>query len=726
MDDNSKVQATVDGDGGQAKTGDAALEAAKTEIKYIADGYKDRGLNNASAADIEDVLYCIWDNQHPDGLKHDTDETEAEPFDGALDSRVRYADMVLNEKVKMAVLALIKSRPRITGTEANDSALAGYLSILAKWLKYTHWGVDYIVEMAKWVRFAFGDVPAASLMEVHYERERVLEMARISMSELGNLYVALVTDGMNDEQADAIEPQLWEDFAALRNLLLNPEEDAGQAATLLQQFFPYIIDRRAKQVIADVRKQVENGEQDPVFEFPRPTIKQEGPVLVARRIYRDVFLPRNTVKFKNAPYYYIREWLTEAELRQRITSMDYTKDFVDAVLSKGENDNGFEHGGYSIFEEDKDLHRGQFEILTQYRIAVNDENIPGVYVLTFHNNVDMPAADEFLLDYPHGGYPGVLMAREAISNRALDSRSIAELAGPMQGVVKGFIDASGNNANLNALPAFATYGRNNSGRLRLGMLEENPMSRNGEVKAIQVGQYPAAAMKAAKDLVKMYDEYFGRANQEIPQSIWQAEMEWLVLWVLGHAAQVWKMAIQYVQEYMPQSMIERIVGGKVDNMPNNREEIRGQFDIVLEYDGRDFDFDFVKAKAELFSGFLMKMDARGRGNWTEALKAVFEGIDPNLAERVLPPETESEQSEIEDEQGNIVKIINGFAVPMAEGGQNFPLRLQVLQQWAQQNMQAIAALPEERQQALEERGKHLQFMTQQIENARIGRVGAQG
>lgn len=726
MEDNSKVQATVDGDGGQVKPSEAALESAKSEIKFIADNYKERGGNNANASDYEDVLYCLWDNQHADGLKHDTDETEADPFDGALDSRVRYADMVLNEKVKMAVLALLKARPRITGTESNDSALAGHLSTLAKWLKYNHWGVDYILEMAKWVRFSFGDHPAASLMEVHYERERVLEMARITMSELGNLYVVLVTENMSDQERAAVEPQLGEDFEALRELLLNPEGDAGQAAVLLQQFFPYIIDRRAKQVIREARKQVEDGIEDPVFEFPRPNIKQEGPVLVARRIYRDVFLPRNTVKFKTAPYYYIREWLTEAELRQRVTSMDYSQDFVDKVLEKGDDDKGFEHGGYSLFEDDRDLHRGQFEILTQYRIAVNDENVPGVYVLPFHNEVEMPATDETLLDYPHGGYPGVLMAREAISNRALDSRSIPEIAGPMQGVVKGFIDASGNNANLNALPAFATYGRNNSGRLRLGMLEENPMSRNGEVKAIQVGQYPAAALKAAKDLVRMYDEYFGRANNEIPQSIWQSEMEWLVLWVLGHAAQVWKMAIQYVQEYMPQPMLERIIGARLDDMPGTREEIRGQFDIVLEYDGRDFDFEFVKSKAELFTNFLMKMDARGRGNWTEALKAVFEGVDPNLAERVLPSEAEGEQSEIEDEQNNIMKIMNGFAVPMAEGGQNFPLRLQVVQEWAEANMQAIQALPPERQEALQERVKHLQFMTQQIENARIGRVGAQG
>ncbi len=741
--DADKVEATTGDDGGSRTVTADALSAAKNEVKYIADGLG-KGAASVSAGmnESENVLFCTWENQSADGLKHDTDGEEAVPFDGALDTRVRYADMALNEVMMLSVLAALKARVRVIGTETGDNRHAAILATVQKWLQDNHFGAEYIRSLAKWVRFGFGDQPAVSLMEVHYQREMMLEMARISMTELGALYVQMVTEGMDEREVKARLPLLEQDFEALRILMLDPDgylaeqaEGAAlpDAATVLMQFFPHLKMKRAKQVVQDAREQYAAGTKDPVFEFPRPVVKSEGPVITPRRLYRDWFVPENTADFQSARVSYIREFIGEAELRGRIVSMGYSEDFVEDVLRAGDEQGGFELAGKTIFgypgygergsQTDKDAFRGLFEIITQYRRAVNDENIPGIYALTFHYHCDVAAKDEELVDYPHGNYPGVALTREVLTDRLLDSRGIPETAGPLQGVMKEFIDASGNNAKLNTIPAFQTFGRRSSGRIKLGMLEENKLRRGGEIKPILVGQYPASALKMLRELQKMGNEYFGRPDIELSPALVQLHREWIVTWFLGALRDVWRMILQNVQEYMTPEMIARIAGAELNGPAPTREAIRGGFDIRLEFDGRDFDFSFVVEKAKLFKEVLMGMDTKATGQWQEVFKSLMESVDPVLADRVVVNEEDATRSEVDDEAQNIMKISAGIPVPTVEAGQNFPLRLQAVQEWAQANMQDIQQWSPQKQELLQNRIKHLSFMTQQIQNARTGRVG---
>jgi hypothetical protein len=742
VQDQDKVKATTGDDGGDRSVSADALAAAKNEVKYIADGLGSGVSSNRLMDESENVLFCEWDGQSSDGLKHDSDEAEASPFDGALDTRVRYADMVLNETMMIAVLAALRARVRVIGTETGDNRHAAILATVQRWLQDNHFGADYIRALSRWVRFAYGDRPAISLMEVHYQREMMMEMARVSLVELGEMYVSLVTDGMSDEEIQQRLPMLQEDFEALRILMLDPDgylaaqadgEALPDAAEVLMQFFPYLKMKRAKRVVKEVRAQFKAGNENPVFEFPRQVVKCEGPVITPRRSCRDWFVPDNTSDFQDARVYYIREWLTEAELRSRVVSMNYSEKFVDAVLERGDEQGGFELAGKTAFgftwtdgkteRADKDAYRGLFEIITQYRRAVNEDFIPGVYALTFHYDCDVVAKDEELVDYPHGDYPGVVLSREVLTDRMMDSRGVPDIAGPLQGVMKEFVDACGNNAKLNTIPAFQTTGRRSSGRIKLGMLEENKLRRGGEIKPILTGQYPAIGLKMFRELQKMGNEYFGRPDIELSPALVQLHREWIVVWFLAALRDVWRMILQNVQEYMGQEMIQRIAGAKMKGPSPARAEIRGGFDIRLEFDGRDFDFQFVAEKAKLFRDVLMGMDTKATGKWNEVLRSLMESVDPVLADRVLVDEEDATKSELDDEAQNIMKLSAGIPVVPVEAGQNFPLRLQAVQEWAQLNGEDIQKWSPQKQQMLEERMKHLAFMTQQIQNAQTGRVG---
>src|SRR4029077_19291858 len=93
---------------------------------------------------------------------------------------------------------------------------------------------------------------------------------------------------------------------------------------------------------------------------------------------------------------------------------------------------------------------------------------------------------------------------------------------------------------------------------------------------------------------------------------------------------------------------------------------------------------------------------------------------------VIRDQESATNAEIEDEQVQFSKLFSGTEPEMKQGGQNYGLRLQVLQTIMQRNpnVQARYSRDEIFKTMMDARMKHFQFQVQQRENAMIGRVGA--
>ena len=195
--------------------------------------------------------------------------------------------------------------------------------------------------------------------------------------------------------------------------------------------------------------------------------------------------------------------------------------------------------------------------------------------------------------------------------------------------------------------------------------------------------------------------------------------KWLKYW-----SEVCDQCFQLVQQFMPDEMFFRVVGSRqAEPIRVGRDEIQGQYDVQINYNVANLDMELVKEKLGLLK-LAIEFDVNGVVDRTTAMEVLFEFIDPQLGERMLRPQEEASQQEIEDERTAFAQIAAGADVDI-KPGQAHQLRLQELQQLAssptaQQAMQNDPSL----QERVIKRVKQHEHQLQQAQNAQIGRLGA--
>ncbi|MDR1280292.1 MAG: hypothetical protein LBK99_05675, partial [Opitutaceae bacterium] len=99
-------------------------------------------------------------------------------------------------------------------------------------------------------------------------------------------------------------------------------------------------------------------------------------------------------------------------------------------------------------------------------------------------------------------------------------------------------------------------------------------------------------------------------------------------------------------------------------------------------------------------------------------------LSPSLASRITRDVESAEQDEIDEEESNFTKIAAGIEPVMREDGQNFALRLQVLEGIVERNPEAFSGMAPNSQRIFEARVQHLRGQVEQMQNAIIGRTMA--
>lgn len=690
----------------------------------------------AARCDSDDVRLARWDGQAPDGLKHAdyNGGTNPKPFEGASDVRVRLADLLVNERVMLCVMATLRASVRIVPMESRDTPFAAFLETVHRHVVRNVLGWRYVRELVKLGQYVFGDSPAVGVMGVAWRRERELALQSLSAEELMGMYVELVArsaqEAGGEEQAvlGAAEGASAQFLAALGDETWGAEE----LGAVLMKFFPYVKAGRAKRAVKELR---ETG----ACTFPVPYVKYNGVELTARRLFEDVFLPVATTDFQRARCYFEPEWLGGVDILERAGTEGWSEEFVEGVLGKDDG-KGKRIGGREgmatfpdyvrnedgvLVTRDATHYRGQYQILRAYFRAVNDDGIPGRYLVTLCDGVTVAAHAPRLLPYLHGKYPGHLVQREVLTSRVLDSRGLPELAGPLQGPMKVLIDCCIDNGQVGSLPPVLTRGRRTQGELVIAQLAELELKRDGDVKFMQPPAYPVAAQKMFGELRRMGNEQFGRPDEELDPSLARLQQEFDVMWWLQNMREIHRQILELVQQFATDEELARITG-RPGQVPRSREEIQGQFDAQLSWDPKDLDLEYLKMKGEIIRDVLKGMDQQQTLDTVPVVAALLHSLWPEMAEAALRPVEVANRDEAEDELRNIGKIRAGVEPPMVDdGSQNYPLRLGLYQQIEQANPAAFADLAEDKRGILEQRLKHLQQMVTQFgENQEIGRTGA--
>ena len=716
LNSNQSIE-RVQGDGGPVQVTDEDLAVFKSELRIV----QSMATKSVMSRRIinEETRFCIWEGQADDGRKHDSEwhDRGAFPFEGASDARVRIADDTVNDHVRLCMSAYNRGVPSIVGHDAQGAQWGARMQRLLDHEVKNVMGQRARVEMQRFLQYVNGDSPAACMMGVYWHQETGLRMQDVTIDDL----VQQVMQQMQQTGAQAGE----QEAEAIKGLFQDPAQEET-ALKLFENYFPKVKPARAQKAVKMLRK---TGE----CSIPMPYLRVNEPRWVAHRLFEDVFLPANTAgDMQRGRYYHVREWLTEAEVREKEVSEGWSPEFIEEVL-KYEGRTFFPEyyrarmNEIELRQATVEENKGYYEVLRTYFRAVNDDGVMGVYILTWHAFVDFPAHDRVLLDYPHGKYPGAWLQREILNVRLMDSRGIPEMMMTDQWSAKTLHDLTMDRATLTTIPPIFVPANRPNIELKMGPLSKIKRNRSEDYELMKFGEADDHD-KAIARIEKRIAKYYGTAHPEIPPEQTTLTQQDFVDDFLAVLTEIYWQTLQLCQYYLTDDELRQITGATPDEpLFNSTDEIQGRFGLSLCMNVGDvMNRKQMMDEVEVVAQQILPTDTLSTVDRSKLARALLQKVDANLAADVCLPVESANQRELDDEDNNLAKIMAGVQPPMMEQGQNFAARMQRLQENVQKNkalQQRLQAQPDS-MAILQERMKHLQFMQQQEQNKQIGRVGA--
>lgn len=726
MNENESTIAQWDqlkGDGGTQVCSPTQLTNLKNEFQQLC---KDAGFGVNDRRQIaDDVRFCRWTGQSPDGRKHDNAllGKAAFPFDGSSDKRERTADAIANEQVTILMSALLRANIGFRGVKGEDDPLGDALSLLWEWVLSDQVGPEWLMEWTKFAQWRQSDSPAVGIMQIYWHQERALRPEHVTAEDVMQKALAA---------AQTMQMQVTPEAQAdLQDLMTNPARTV-ELAGLIGGLWDELTPGRAKKVAEQLQTQGDAS-------FPYPYICENRLKVKARRMFDDIFIPENTpTDFnKRARVIYVREWFTRAELEEREAMGDFQPEFLAKVLEH-EGETGWQHltrwdaqtGEYAEMparrDWNKDRQRGHYELITAIFKASNTEGIPGIYSVVYHANVEIPGSKLELIDYkiPGGKYFFVGSSRELLTDRLWDSRGISELAMTEQNALKQLHDSFLDHAQLSTVPPIKVP----RSRPKLALVIK-PMvlikeDRPGEIAWMQPPAYPQTNENTRKDIREGLARYFGQMSDTNPPDLIRLYMEHLVNFFLVAVGEAVSMGMRLCAQYLDDETIAAVVGEDQVALVRSIDAEDAVFRCELDFEAGMLSLDFMEKVGTMITNFVLPWDTQSTVQRDVLVRWFLTAISKTLKSRLVRPVTEANQSEADDEENNFTKIAAGIEPPMMEEGQNWALRKQTLLGIGQKNPEAYKKLTPASLQILEARLKHLGGMEEQQKNAQIGRTMA--
>ena len=146
-------------------------------------------------------------------------------------------------------------------------------------------------------------------------------------------------------------------------------------------------------------------------------------------------------------------------------------------------------------------------------------------------------------------------------------------------------------------------------------------------------------------------------------------------------------------------------------------------DIAIVFDVRNLSLEWIKELVQVYTAFVLPADSEAVVDRSAFVSHLVQSITPQLAGKLIKQKDTAAASEMEDEQVQLAIIMGGDEPPQ-KAGQNFALRLEVLQRALPNSKEVQKKMAENDQirAVLEARVKYFQNQLQQRQNAIIGRT----
>lgn len=649
-----------------------------------------------------DTRFALWDGQNDEGTKETAD---AFPWPGATDTRVRLADKIIRERMRLRSAAFWGKRLQARALRGANAGAATLVNTLLKWMLYNQ--ALPMVQRETKLAWNYVDTYGAAVMGCFWKRRTQLEAQSFDLRGLAQM--ALQSEDPEQERM----------VLMLTDPLRDPETIA-----MFRQYFP---DNSEAEIGSFLRKLRTRG----TAELRTAYLCANELNWLALRPGIDVFFDPALCDLQDAPLITCRELLGEAELRERESSEGWDAGFIeDAVQHQGVSsfDAAIDplllapRGGLGfrgVLAEELDE---RIEILRSFYF-VHERHTTALYQTVWHRSVKDRAAMHELHGYEHGQMPFFAWRAETAERPILESRGVPEICLTWQTEQKVERDYLTDRMSLEILPTLQVP-RGLAGAVLLGPGQQVERKRSGDFEFLGLPQTTGIAGKSGPLLEKEICEYFGRFHPEADPSMVQLARQELVTDTLTEMLPLIAQSWALMQQYLTDEEIVAVAGPLAQGVRVGKRDIQGQFLFEFTFDVRTIDNEFLTTVVGIVRE-CVPLDRMGVLDLSGIVGYLLHSVSPDLAERFIRPAQQAQMAEVDDTLNELSRALLGLESPLKEGA-NAELRLQVLQQGmqsprAQQLVQSdqtgvVSAL-------LENLVKKYQFQLQQQSNAVTGRTG---
>lgn len=693
--------------------------------------YERAGVSSERLSECDDVRLTRWEGQSSDGRKWDKnlpDGRRALPWDGASDTRVPLADEVINEMVEGLVVAFRRARIRVQGVESGDMSDAAAVQMFLQQMVRGKLRQALRDEAEYLAQYAYGY--GWSAVYVGWCREVSKRRRKVGLDE--------ALKGYQQMEGDAV---------GLRELILNPDLEAEAvegvralfdaavrklAPGLYEIELPELSDADARRYVRELR---EKQEADVVL----PYVSRNEPEAIALKPWEEILLPPETTDVQQARAVFWRQYLSPAVVRGKVVSEGWDETWAEeaikhagavsvwAVPTTGAGMVRLQDGRFQTSSGDAD---GLVEVVHGYVRKNDKDGVPAVWCTTFcphvkpalTNGHDLVAKHE-LVDYAHGRYPFVLFRRERLDRGYDQSRSVCEVAGTWQNEEKEQRDMLFNRAHWDTLPPLVVpklMGMD----YKLGPGAQLPEARSNGLRFLDgPAKSPEVALHLIDAIERRTDKYFGRASEKLPPFVGQMKAEKRVGDYLDVWSDVLLMMLALTAQYRPEE-IERVTGRELRLNP---ADVLDQLDLVLTFDVRELDPDYMLQKMDIVSKAILPEDAAGVIDRAKLTALKLRWLDPSLADEIVQDRGPATQAMYREVNNQVAMMALGNEAEYTENDPAAAMKMQFMRDIVRRNpkYQQLLQQDERFRTLLVNYEKNLQQSVVQQQNKMVGRLGVE-
>lgn len=686
-----------------------AIASDKPHVGELLSEYN-RAMINSSQGNLvtkfDNIRFCRWPGQTDDGKKHSENRSEGDPawpFEGASDVRARLIDATCNELTSLLVGAFQKAEIKAIGVELNDMPVSQIGTTLLRWIrdcklpqqlyKEATLGAQYALQYG-WSAFFVGWQQNISVRTQEISMEQIMGLAQQSGSQV---------------------------LMELPQLIVSAPE---QAAEIMLTAMPTLKAADAKRMVRELAK-------TGMTSMDEEYVSKNLPEIVALKPWDEIIFPPETADLQRSRVIFRRTWMSEVELREKITTEGWNPDWVERALQQLGKSSSYYNINLlpttTMMVYNGVNYMNMVEIVYCYTKSL-DGDAPAIFYTVIcpqaasnrQSDGDSWAIHE-RLDYAHGEYPFVEFRREQIRRAITDTRGIPELATTDQDEIKAQHDSIRDHTAFSTLPPIKVVKRVGAIN-KIGPGVSLPVTNQNDYTFMEPpAREPTVAFNLIQRVEQQHAAYFGTNNALVSPMTTQMLQQALVnSWLLSWRS-VFRQMFSLCCQYMDPQEIQRITGGQ---LPQNLSEIHNEFDINVRFDVMNMDKEYIAQKVEFLTK-IKQMDTGGVLNANRITEMLIQAIAPEMAGELIMNQEQASQKMFKDVQNDIGMMLLGNEALYQENDPAAQTKMQFAQQVLQNNPKAQQALQaDENFKALfENYVKNLQMSIMQQQNAQIGRLG---